>query len=148
MATTNGLGRTLMTSFANSAFNNTAFISLPANLFISLHTADPGEDGQTSNEVSTSGTAYARQSVTTTGGFTIALTGGVYPITIKNTSTITYATATAGFGTVTYFAIWNNVSATAAANFWGRGTVPSQVISAGNTASFAAAALVCNITGT
>jgi hypothetical protein len=147
MATTQGLDRTFMNTFAAYMFNGGAAPTQPATMFISLHTGDPGETGATANEVSTSGTAYARQQLNpTSGNWVIALTGGIYPITIKNIGVVTYAVATgAGFGTVVYAALW---SAVTAGTFYGRGPVPSQVIATGNTASFAANAISISINGT
>lgn len=69
--------------FLELIFNATAIADLAedhttgvANLYLSLHTADPGEGGdQTSNE--TSYTNYARQAVArTSGGFTVSVTEG------------------------------------------------------------------------
>jgi hypothetical protein len=69
------------------------------NLYISLHTADPGDGGnQTSNE--TSYTGYARVAVPHDNtGFTIA------SHVLKNAATITFGTDTAGTPTITYVAV-------------------------------------------
>jgi hypothetical protein len=64
--------------------------------YIALFTGDPGEAGSFSNEVSTSGTAYARQSVT----FAAASSGSS-----ATNATVTFPTATANWGTITHVAI-------------------------------------------
>lgn len=71
--------------------------SPPAALYIALHTGDTGENG-TLNEVSTSGTNYARQAVTFA-----APSGG----TIASNSTATFGVASSLWGTVTNFSIWD-----------------------------------------
>lgn len=64
--------------------------------YIALFTADPGEAGSFTNEISTSGTAYARQAVT----FAAAASGSS-----ATNATVTFPTATANWGTVTHVAI-------------------------------------------
>lgn len=136
-----GLGQTTRADLLNFMFRGTALTGKPAiaagAFFISLHTADPGEDGQTSNEVSTSGTAYAAVSVTAAGHFTTNATVAS-PSEISNTAAITWAVATgSGFGTVTHAGIWNHATNRAAANFLGRGALSaSQAVAVGNTFSF------------
>lgn len=78
------------TNWANIA-DNTATAPL-TNLFVSLHTADPGEAGsQTTSE--TTYTSYARQPVArTSGGWTVS---GTDPTQVVNAGTITFPQATA-----------------------------------------------------
>jgi hypothetical protein len=64
--------------------------------FIALFTGNPGEAGSFTNEVSTSGTAYARQAVT----FAAASSGSS-----ATNATVTFPTATANFGTITHVAV-------------------------------------------
>lgn len=85
----------LETEILDHVFGGNAY-SAPGTLYLALHTANPGEDGS-GTEVSTSGTAYARQSV----AFTVS--GN----TASNSAAVEYSTATANFGTVTYVAIWD-----------------------------------------
>lgn len=70
-------------------------------LFISLHTADPGEGGnQSTNEISYTG--YARVPVNRAagaGGLTV--TGG----SVSPASVVTFGACTAGSGTATHFGI-------------------------------------------
>jgi hypothetical protein len=98
-------------SFENSLlkliFNATAISNLAdnaassplTNLYVSLHTADPGEAGdQTTSE--TSYTSYARVAVArTSGGWTVT-NNSVSPV-----ANIDFPAATGGSGTVTYFGV-------------------------------------------
>ncbi len=91
------------TAIANIADN--AATSPLTNLFVSLHTADPGEAGdQTTSEISYTG--YARVSVArTSGGWTVT-TNSVSP-----TANIEFAAMTGGAGgTATHAAIGTAVS--------------------------------------
>lgn len=85
----------LETEILDHVFGGAAYTA-PATLYLALHTANPDEDGSGA-EVSTSGTAYARQTVafTTSGN------------TTSNTSAVEYSTATASFGTVTHVGVWD-----------------------------------------
>lgn len=64
--------------------------------YIALFTGDPGEAGSFTSEVSTSGTAYARQAVT----FAAASSGSS-----ATNATVTFPTATANWGTISHIAI-------------------------------------------
>ena len=83
----------------------------PSTVYCALFTADDSggataenlEAGTLTNEVSTSGTAYARQAIT----FGSVASGG----SISNTATITFPTATADYGQVEYVAITDNATA-------------------------------------
>jgi hypothetical protein len=85
------------TAIANVADN--AASSPLTNLYVSLHTADPGEAGsQTTNEITY--TSYARVAVArTTGGWTVT-TNSVSPV-----ATITFPAGTGGSGTATHFGV-------------------------------------------
>lgn len=76
------------------------------NLYLSLHTADPGVGGnQTTNEVSYTG--YARVAVIrTSAGWTIS--GGVG----QNAATVNFPACTGGSATGTYLAIGRSSSGT------------------------------------
>jgi len=85
----------LETEILDHVFSGNAYTA-PSTLYLSLHTANPDEDGS-GTEVSTSGTAYARATVTfTTSGNTSS-----------NTSAVEFSTATANFGTVTHVGVWD-----------------------------------------
>lgn len=85
------------TAIANVADN--AATSPLTNLYVSLHTADPGEAGdQTTSEVSYTG--YARVAVArTTGGWTVT-NNSVSPV-----ANISFGACTAGTATATHWAI-------------------------------------------
>ncbi len=85
----------LETELLDHVFANNAYTS-PTTVYVSLHTANPDEDAS-GTEVSTVGTAYARQA----GSFTVS--GN----TATTNAAIEYATATADFGTVSHVAIWD-----------------------------------------
>lgn len=92
------------TAIANIADNAAA--SPLTNLYVSLHTADPGETGnQTTNEVTY--TSYARVAVArTSGGWTVT-NNSVSPV-----SNITFPTGTGGSGTATFWAVGTASSGT------------------------------------
>lgn len=85
----------LETKILDHVFAGTAYTA-PATKYLALFTAAPGEAGG-GTEVSTSGTAYARQSVafTTSGN------------TTSNSAAVEFPTATASYGTVTYVGVFD-----------------------------------------
>lgn len=85
------------TAIANIADN--AASSPITNLYVSLHTADPGEAGdQTTNE--TAYTSYARVAVArTTGGWTVT-NNSVSPV-----ANIDFPACTGGTSTITHFGV-------------------------------------------
>lgn len=85
------------TAIANIADN--AASSPLTNLYVSLHTADPGEAGdQTTNE--TTYTSYARVAVArTSGGWTV--TGN----SVSPVANIDFPACTGGTATITHFAV-------------------------------------------
>lgn len=107
---------------------NTQTATRPTSWYIALHTADPTDTG-TVGEVSTSGTAYARQAIT------FGAASGTTPTQSLNTNTVTYAAATgSGFGIVTYCSIWDAASG---GNCIATGALGSSAtVSAGTTYSF------------
>lgn len=97
-------------------------------LYISLHTADPGEAGdQTTNEANYTG--YARKSVNRAsgaGGFTVSGNNA------ENTSAVTFDPCTAGSNTITHFGIGTALSG--AGKLLYKGTVtPNLAVSNGIT---------------
>lgn len=74
-------------------------VTRPTSLHLALFTTDP-TDADTGTEVSTSGTAYARQSVT----FTV--TGD----TASNSAAVEFPTATASYGTVSHIGVYDAVT--------------------------------------
>lgn len=100
-------GNTFTTDYLKLIFQATAIANIAdnaassplTNLYVSLHTADPGASGnQSTSEVSYTG--YARKAVArTSGGWTVT-NQTVTPVT-----NITFNIGTAGSGTVTHFGI-------------------------------------------
>lgn len=141
-----GLGRRMRGHAINWVFNKTA--TQPASTYhISAHTADPGDDGQTANEPSGTG-SYARISVAASA-LTAASTSGTLgaPNNVENTSQVSFPASTAAWSTaannITHFGVWDHATNTAEANFIGRGSIsnPTAVNASGITLSFAAGAL-------
>ena len=103
--------------------------SLTGTLYVSLHTADPGDTG--TSEVS--GGAYARQGPT---GFT---NSGANPTVAANTAIVTFPTATGAWGTITHFGVWDAVTV---GNFRGGNPVTtSKPVANGDIARFPASSL-------
>jgi hypothetical protein len=71
-------------------------VTRPSAFYVALFTSNPDEDAS-GTEVSTSGTAYARQSVT------FSVSGN----TASNTAAIEFPTATASYGTVTHVGVFD-----------------------------------------
>jgi hypothetical protein len=112
------------TAIANIADNASA--SPLTNLFVSLHTADPGEAGtQTTSECAY--TSYARVTIArTSGGWTVT-NNSVSPV-----ANIDFPAATGGSETATYAAV--GVAVSGASKILYSGTVtPNIVISSGVT---------------
>jgi len=89
----------LETEILDHVFGGAAYTA-PTAHYLALFTAAPSETGG-GTEVSTTGTAYIRNSVafTTTGN------------TTSNTAAVEYATATASYGTVTHVGVFDAVTA-------------------------------------
>ena len=112
------------TAIANLADN--AATSPLTNLYVSLHTADPGEAGDQSTSEATY-TGYARVAVArTTGGWTVT-NNSVSPV-----ANIDFANCTGGTNTITYFGV--GTSSTGAGVLYYSGSVsPSISVSSGVT---------------
>jgi hypothetical protein len=101
-------GNTFINDLLKLIFNATAIANIAdnaatsplTNLYVSLHTANPGAGGsQTTSEAAY--TSYARVAVArTTGGWTAASAQSTSPV-----ATISFPAATGGSETETYFAI-------------------------------------------
>jgi len=120
-------------AIANIADN--AASSPLTNLYVSLHTADPGEAGdQTTSEANY--TSYARVAVGRSGsGFTVSNNQAI------NAAAVTFPQCTGGSSTVTYFAV--GTASSGAGKILYSGQLTAQLaISNGITPSFAIGALV------
>lgn len=113
--------------------------------FVSLHTADPGDDGQTANEAV--GTGYARVAVLA-ADFNVATLAT--PSVLDNLNAMTFPTAGGDWSAqapMTHFGLWNHATLSAEANYIGRGvlTTAAPVLN-GQTPNFPPGAL--RMTGT
>ena len=86
---------TFETHVLNYVFTATS-VTRPTAWYLALFTSNPADDAS-GTEVSTSGTAYARQSAT------FSVSGD----TASNASAIEFPTATASFGTVSHVAVFD-----------------------------------------
>ena len=128
-----GFSDYLETKVLDHVFGGTAYTA-PTTLYVALFTAAPTDTGG-GTEVSTSGTAYARQTITFT------TSGG----TTSNTSAVEYSTATgSGFGTVVAMGIFD---ASTSGNLLAYGTLTtSKSVSAGDVFRFNASAIDITLT--
>jgi len=126
-------------------FNNTDFANIgdagglqnsatAGSLYVSLHTADPGEAGsQTTNEANY--TSYARVAVARSGaGWTVSTNQAV------NAATISFPQCTGGSNTVTHFGIGTD-SAGAGTLLYSGALTASLAVSSGITPQFNAGEL-------
>jgi hypothetical protein len=86
---------TFETHVLNYVFTTTS-VTRPTAWYLALFTSNPADDAS-GTEVSTSGTAYARQSA----AFTVS------GDTASNNAAIEFPTATASFGTVSHVAVFD-----------------------------------------
>jgi hypothetical protein len=107
----------------------TAFATPTA--YVALFTAAPSDSG---GGTEVTGGSYARKS--TAGADWAASSGG----SIQNANAITFVTATGSWGTVTHFGVFDALT-TGNLLFWAVLTA-SKTVGSGDTASFAAGALV------
>ena len=136
------LSNTFETALLNHIFNNAAIANvgdtagLPASaaagsLYVSLHTADPGEAGTPTTSEATY-TGYARVAVArSAGGWTVSGDN------VKNAAAINFPAATAGSNTLTHFGISTSASGAGTLLLSGALTA-SLAVSSGITPSFAA----------
>lgn len=89
-------------------FKNTSIFTSPTNVYVSLHTADEGENPDGSNEVDSGTTNYTRAE---TAPADWSIGGGDGPTTLQNDNTISFGDPDSNWGTVTHIAIWDAQSA-------------------------------------
>lgn len=121
-------GNTFENDILKLFFNATAIADLaqddgssPAtNLYVSLHTADPGEAGsQTTNEIAY--TSYARVAVARSGaGFTVTNNS------VSPAATVSFPAGTGGSGTATHFGI--GTASSGAGYLMYKGTVTPNIV--------------------
>lgn len=129
---------TFETDMLELFFNGTAIADLAENdssspatdIYISLHTGDPGEAGNQSTNEATY-TSYARVAVARNGGgWTISGNN------CSNTAAITFPQCTGGSETITHFGVGVSVSGTGYLMYYGALT-SSLAVSNGITPEFA-----------
>ena len=114
-------------------------ITRPATIYVALFTTAP-TDAYTSGSptgVECSGGSYARVAVTQADAQWSGMTGT--PLAFDNTNAITFAQASASWGDVLAFGIFDAVT-TGNLLWWGT-VSPTRTVSSGATASFAAGTL-------
>jgi hypothetical protein len=120
----------------------TAPYTAPSPVYLALFTGTAGtvlanlEAGTLTNEVSTSGTAYARQSIAFS-----AASGG----SIANSATVTFPAATASFGTVTCVALMDGATAGAGNVLFYGAVTTAKAIDTGDTFSVSSSALTVSL---
>ena len=119
--------------FLNSA------LPVPANVYVSLHTAALLDD---SSGTEVSGGSYARVAVSTSGGWTAVVTNGSAKKT-DNASPVLFPTASGSWGSITHFGIWDTG---AGGNLLFRGTLAApKTVGIGDTLRFQANQLTVNL---
>lgn len=111
---------------------NLASFAIPANLYVALSTANPGEDG--SGIAEPVGNAYARVSTAAANW-----TWNAGATRVENQTAITFPTASGSWGTVTHFAIFDASSGGNMLLY--APLLASKAIGNGDTPSFAAGTL-------
>ncbi|WP_058602327.1 phage tail fiber protein [Aureimonas ureilytica] len=105
-----------------------AAYTMPTNVYLALFTADPGETGSLSAEVSAGG--YARYGITPGMAAADASAG-----TSSNTAAVTFGPASADWGTITHIAV---MDAASGGNMLLYGALAvSKVINSGDSLQFA-----------
>jgi hypothetical protein len=144
MSATNAFETSLLSHiFANANIANVGDAtglrgsSTAGSLYVSLHTADPGETGdQTTSEATY--TSYARVAVARSGaGWTVSGNNA------SNAAAVTFPAATGGSNTITHFGIGTDSSGTGNLLFKGALSA-SLAVSSGITPSFAIGELDVN----
>lgn len=138
----NAASNYLENKLLDHTLRNTAYTQ-PSGLWLALfnntstNTAANLEAGTLTDETSTSGTAYARQSI----AFNAASLGSA-----ASTSTVTFSAATANWGTITHVAIMDGGTAGAGnVLFWGAVTT-AKTIETGDTFQVTAGNLTIALT--
>jgi len=127
-----------------SWYKNTSFPTALTNVYVSLHTADPGTAG-TNNDVTASiignstrvGIAAANFSAVGAAG------GGGFQITNSNVCQITTSAQNSSAATVTHFGIWD---AATSGNFLASGSLTTNVdVQLGDTVQFNSGAMAIKV---
>ena len=116
----------------------TTFPAAPATVYVALFTTAPTDDSG-AGAVEVSGGAYARASITTSSGWSSISGAPAAPAQISNSGAVSFPAATANWGTVLAFGIYD---ASSGGNLLYWATMTSQSITSGMVPSFAIGALV------
>jgi hypothetical protein len=125
-------------------FKNTAFPTALSNVFISIHTGDPGSLG-TSSDVTTAVTGSATRASVASSAFTSAAnaSGGGREITNTGVVQITTSATNVSTQTITHFGVWD---ASTGGNFLASGTLTSPVgVQTGDTVQFNIGAMAIRV---
>lgn len=129
-------GNTTETDILNKIFKNTALpFDAITDLYLALHTADPGESGSQTTSECTVG-SYSRVSVVRSGvGWTVS------GATAQNASLVQFPTASSGSNTITHVSI--GTASSGAGQILVSGALNSSLtVSSGIQPQFSAGALV------
>ena len=117
---------------------NSTFPSALSNVYVSLHTADPGTAG-TNNDVTASVRGVATPAFSSVG----AASGGGYEITHSMVSQQTTSAANTTATTISHFGLWDTSSG---GNFLASGTLTTPVeIQQGDTVQFNSGAMAVKV---
>lgn len=141
-----GNGKLMRGSALEFAFGKTPVTPTPTTIFVSLHTANPGDDGSGGAEVSVTTSGYARQAITPANWAAAVVGANDVACSISNALAVTFgpsAGAGAAWGTITYLGAWRTSTGSVASDFIGRVQVlPNQIVSAaGQSVPFAIGAI-------
>jgi hypothetical protein len=130
-----GLGKLIRKLQQDFVFQGATATALSTPCFIAWHTGDPLDDGSATNEVGNTNN-YARTSFTfgTTNWNAATTPSNDAASIVTNKLTITTATASGSWGTITFFSlrIVSTIGDVASGNFIARGAVsPGQVVGNG-----------------
>jgi hypothetical protein len=102
-----GISTYLQSALLTHVFRNTNY-SRPATIYVSLHTADPGDNG---SGAEVAGTGYQREGIDTgaSSGWTAPASGDSGYKT-DNAADVTFPAAGASWGTVTHAALWDSLT--------------------------------------
>lgn len=131
-----GNGKNMRASALEASFGKTPVVPFPttgsSQIFLSLHTGNPGDDGQTSNEVT--GTGYLRLQADGADWAAAVVGANDAAVTISNGVAKVFGPSGAAWSSstpITFIAAWKTSTGTLAANFLGRVPItPSQTVTA------------------
>jgi len=138
MSTTNAKSDYLEQKFIEAALKNTSFAG-GATLYVALFTAV--SSGETPSVTEVTGGSYARQAISASGGWSSGgQVSGAYEV--SNASAITFPTATADWGDITHFGIYD--ASTSGHLFYFAQLDTLKTINTGDTFEFATGTLKVN----